>query len=117
MPVGQMAILGTDLDSIEVTYKTPIVSEKGRVLKKTVSRKSILQLSRILIIDEDYDSKGNLVPDTCRVYYEYLGWLILEVSYPEMSKYKLGTLNRMIGFHQQQENKKHGSKGNTRKNA
>jgi hypothetical protein len=51
------------------------------------------------------------------VYYEYLGWLILEVSYPEMSKYKLGTLNRMIGFHQQQENKKHGSKGNTRKNA
>jgi hypothetical protein len=112
-----MAILGTDLDSIEVTYRTPVVSEKGRILKKTVSRKSILQLSRILIIDEDYDSKGNLVPDTCRVYYEYIGWLILEESYVEMSKYKLGTFNRMIGFQQQSETKKHGSKGNTRKNA
>jgi len=111
-----MAILGTDLDSIEVTYKTPLVSVKGRVLKKTVSRKSVIHLSRILIIDEDYDSKGNLSPDTCRIYYENLGWLVLEESYGELAKYKIGFVNKTIGF-QQQETKKYGSKGNSRKNA
>lgn len=112
-----MALLGTDLDSVEVTYRTPVISDKGRILKKTVSRKSVLQLSRILVIDEEYDSKGNLLSEMCRIYYEYIGWLVLEEPYAEMSKYKLGTFTRTIGFQQQSETKKHGSKGNTRKNA
>lgn len=93
-----MARLGTDLNSIEVFYITPLVGVKGRILKKTVLRKSVLMLSHILIIDENYDSKGNIVSGTCRIFYENLGWLVLEETYDEMMKFKMGHSNTVVGF-------------------
>lgn len=93
-----MARLGADLNSVEVTYVTPVVNDRGKALKKTVARKSVLMLSHILIIDENYDSKGNLLDDTCRIYYENLGWLVLEEGYEEMMKLKMGHSNTVVGF-------------------
>jgi hypothetical protein len=98
MPEEQMARLGTDLNSIEVTYVTPVINDRGKALKKTVARKSVLMLSHILIIDENYDSKGNLLSETCRIFYETLGWLVLEEAYEEMMKYKMGHSNTVVGF-------------------
>jgi hypothetical protein len=93
-----MARIGSDLNAIEVVYVTPVVSDRGKPLKKTVARKSVLMLSHILIIDENFDSKGNLLEDSCRIYYENLGWLVLEEAYEEMMKYKMGHSNTVVGF-------------------
>lgn len=117
MPEEQMARLGTDLNSIEVNYLTPIVNDKGRSLKKTVLRRGVLLLSSILIMDENFDSKGNLVEGTCRVYYENLGWLVLEEDYDEMARYKMGQANTVIGFQPTVKNKKNDTRTNPRKNA
>lgn len=117
MSEEQMATLGKDLDSIEVSYLTPVISEKGRTLKKTVLRKGVLLLSSILIMDENFDSKGNLVEGTCRVYYENLGWLVLEEDYDEMAKYKMGQANTVIGFQPTIKKQKNDTRTNPRKNA
>lgn len=112
-----MAKLGSDLNSIEVLYITPVVNDKGKVLKKTVLRKSILHLSSILVVDENFDSKGKLIEGTCRVYYEYLGWLVLEEPYEEMARYKIGHSGNTIGFQQPINKQKNDTKRNSRKNA
>lgn len=93
-----MARLGSDLNSVEVTYITPVINDKGKALKKTVARKSVLMLSCILIIDENFDAKGKLLLDSCRIYYENLGWLVLEEAYEEMMKLKMGHSNTVVGF-------------------
>lgn len=93
-----MARLGTDSNTLEVTYKSPILNAKGNPTKKSITRKSVVHLSNILIVDENYDDKGKLIENTCRIYYADIGWLILEESYEEVSTYLLGNAVKIKGF-------------------
>lgn len=112
-----MAKLGSDLNSIEVVYITPVVNDAGKVLKRHVVRKSVLSLAHILVIDENFNSRGKLIEDTCRIYYDTLGWIVLQESYEEMSRYKMGHQSTIIGFQTNINKKRNDTKRNTRKNA
>lgn len=92
-----MATLGKDGTSLEVTYETPI-GGTNKLIKKKVKRKGTLNLVNILIIDQEFDEKGKLDESKCRIYYDSLGWLVLEEPYKEMSEYKLGHQTTIKGF-------------------
>jgi hypothetical protein len=93
-----MAKLGKDGTSLEITWETPLIGAKGRMLKKIVKRKSTINLNDVMVIDQHFDSKGKLLPDQCRIYYSGLGWLVANETYEEMSNYKLGHQTTIKGF-------------------
>lgn len=83
---------------IELNYITDIYSSDKKVIRKNVKGKCMVYIEDIKVIDYHYDLKGKIDPTKCRVLHSDNGWMVLNETYDELSKYKYSQQPTITGF-------------------
>lgn len=82
-----------DDDYIELTMSSSLYSEpdkqgKQKLIKKNIITKISIYIDDIQGHEEIFNSKGEVMNTTCRIYHKNLGPLIIKRSYKQISEIK-----------------------------
>jgi hypothetical protein len=87
-------------DDIEVNYSYKLTDEKGKIIKRVVKSKLIINLYDVKVVDYSFDNKGELELKKCKIFHDPLGWMTLDETYNDF--YNMKFINckpgNIIGF-------------------
>lgn len=87
-------------DDIEVNYSYKLTDEKGKIIKKLIRSKLIINLYDVKVVDYSFDNKGEIEFKKCKIFHDPLGWMTLDETYDDF--YKMKFINckpeNIVGF-------------------